>query len=195
VEARILRNGHHSQNKLISIRDIRRTDSVHPGFQVMNMPTFFKPLRRKIGLVTLVLACVLTSAWLRSCYRLDLISLNSLCPRVTFVSGGGRFQIVDGQFASMIAVHGSSAIDIVERKITFARVDLNRWPMHRWIWPSLQGWPITKFEIQTSSGTNETVVNMLPYWPIVIPLTLLSAWMLLSKPKPCNPSTTIPVQS
>ena len=35
----------------------------------------------------------------------------------------------------------------------------------------------------------------LPYWSLVIPLTLLSAWMLLSKPRPSAPKPSEPSQA
>src|SRR5579872_5905188 len=37
------------------------------------MPTDFKPWQRKIGVVTLLMACVLACAWVTSIYRTDFI--------------------------------------------------------------------------------------------------------------------------
>jgi hypothetical protein len=41
----------------------------------------------------------------------------------------------------------------------------------------------TQIGSQTVTSAQETPIWTIPYWSIVIPLTLLSAWLLLSNPK------------
>ena len=91
------------------------------------MPTYFKPLRRKIGVLTLVLACVLMAGWVRSLSIQDKELFN-----------------IDSLRNAIISSQGSIAWE-------------------RWI----------------GNGRHES--TSIAYWSIVIPVTMLSAWLLLSK--------------
>ena len=65
------------------------------------------------------------------------------------------------------------SIEIVMKRITegneFAAISV--WSSHFVIISKRELWP-------TTNGL------MVPFWSIVVPLTLLSAWLLLSKPRP-----------
>jgi hypothetical protein len=112
------------------------------------MLTHFKPLRRKIGLITLGLACVFTVAWARSRFVSDDLEVGS----------GGYyllFRSEDEEFSS--AWRGASQ---------------NRRPVM--IWHSER--------TATKNSRFEHYPLPLRYPFIAVPLTLLSVWLLISKP-------------
>ena len=57
------------------------------------MPDYFKPLRRKIGVVTLVLACVFAAMWVRSGRIQDVVRFGPGGRECIVVSFDGRFSI------------------------------------------------------------------------------------------------------
>lgn len=106
----------------------------------MIMGSYFKPLRRKIGLISLALACVFSGAWVRSCLYEDEIHIN------------GRHFISSGGFFGETTILGT----------------LN----------------------ENGDPVNLLPIWLIPYAMVVIPLLLLSAWLLLSKPRVKPPATT-----
>lgn len=109
------------------------------------MGDYFKPLRRKIGVVTLVVACMFAATWVRGFVRCDLFNL-------------------------------PNQLAIANDRKTLSLVKPRRMP---------HGWGITNFSSQYRvwNGVELVPVFVVPYWSIVITLTLLSAWLLLSKPR------------
>lgn len=108
---------------------------------------YFKPLRRKIGVVTLLLACVFVAAWVRS---YDEESAN-----------GVEFPFYDDRYNLLLLPEG-----IV----------------------------LGKFVLELEENQQVLVLHdffVIPHWTIVIPLTLLSAWLLLSKPRQPKPQNAI----
>lgn len=100
------------------------------------MRNFFKPWRRKIGVVTLLIACVFAAGWIRSYQNFDDLKVLSH----TFFSSDGVFG-----------------------ELTFT------------------------IDHQVQGGRVVATVSASPAWQflyslITIPLTLLSAWLLLTKP-------------
>jgi hypothetical protein len=151
------------------------------------MPTYFKPLRRKIGIVTLALACVFAAGWARSQGYDDELdfwtgphqthSLNSsptgicwmkrsnLPPDVPMTTG--RCGLV--AFQSWHVGPGP-----------FSDVpDPFRWSTPQWQF-SAMGFHFAESTINPPDYGNLRIW-IIPYWSIVIPMTLLSAWLLLSK--------------
>ena len=125
------------------------------------MGTYFKPLRRKFGLVTLLMACVLTSGWVKSYDAARVIDYFD--PEFAFLSQGGNLSCGFGP--------GIILID--------AR--------------SMNG--------QSRLGDSQfmDLDYVCPYWTLVIPLTLISAylllsnpaWLLLTKPRDSNQKKTV----
>ena len=103
------------------------------------MGKFFHGWRRKIGVVTLLMACMFAVGW------------------VTSLSG----RLPSERGVSIEIELWESRIDVVFNQIEFVESD-----PHNLI------------------GTWEFRRIPIPYWSIVIPLTLLSAFLLLSKPRP-----------
>ncbi len=129
------------------------------------MREFFHGWRRKAGCVTLVLALVFMGAWLRSYIVED---------RLAFTTGDFRHAISSFQ----------------------GRVGWDRWldspPSVGVAWSSewrnlnmpIRARP-THFKARPGSilGKLQFESRAVPYWPFAIPLTLLSAYLILWKPR------------
>lgn len=128
------------------------------------MSLYFKPLRRKIGVTTLVLACLFMGGWFRSLITSETLAI--LC-----IAGGSS--------------EGAIAVRPLDR---FRLVPVWR-----------EGGSISKSIKSTDSWKRfqcyidlNRLIFVFPYWSIVVPLTLLSAWLLLSKPRNREKSATTP---
>jgi hypothetical protein len=155
----------------------------------VRMSTYFKPLRRKIGLVALFTACFFMAGWMRSA-----------CVTDEFSFGSGRFQtellLSENGFLAWLRIHetqsrsyptfldwrtfsspGTFASSIVD--------DALDGPDKIWRWG---GFSLLRVQTESLRAT----VGIIPYWAVVIPMTLLSAWLLLSK---IQPPKTIPPAS
>ncbi|WP_010581632.1 hypothetical protein [Schlesneria paludicola] len=145
------------------------------------MGEFFRGWKRKLGVVTLLLACGFLAAWVRSQSSLDAL-----------------FRLNQTNTHGVISVHG---------RVSWERI----WPIRnprpsRWLYrvndqPGLEEswegyelhWRVAGLGFDFSAFCNEEVVASgprwiqefeswtIPYWAIVLPLTLLSAHLLLGK--------------
>jgi len=148
------------------------------------MPTYFKPLRRKMGMVTLMMACVMAAGWVRSFSILEhAYSPLGQQSMVYFSSGDG--------FICCGRAHART-LDYFPRKLGWYIVPdvrleafLLDW---RWI-ARYAGFGIAV--VETSAQVDQNLFVIFPYWSMVIPLTLLSAWLLLSKPRVAKPTATV----
>ena len=148
------------------------------------MGAYFKPWRRKIGVLSLLLACVLMVAWMRSWNRGDVyvirigddtlhcfisqrdwigwvkIQSQQSLPRT--VRTGWDVKLLNGADALFNAIHT------------------------KWFAPITRHDPLHATPGYFGVSYEPFVPNphlIMPYWSIVIPLTLLSAYLLLSKPR------------
>ena len=127
---------------------------------------YFKPWRRKIGVLTLVMALALMGLWLRSLSKLDSVALNGSPWQYVVSSGFGQLHIWQT----------SHQVGLEPMRIAFGEKLKN-----------VEGYNYQLGFIRLcfmSSGNSDEVVRLcfIPFWVIVIPLTLLSAYLLLSKP-------------
>lgn len=130
------------------------------------MGDFFKPWKRKVGLVTLLLACVFAAAWTRSLFVEDFLgngwrSWNGAIEQVFYTSSAGLL---------VITVHDENG----------ARTEIVDHPAP----PSVNN--ATAPASLPSAGTigtagSEEIQWWFPYWAITIPLTIISMWLLLSR--------------
>ena len=118
------------------------------------MGDFFHGWRRKIGVVTLVVACVFLVTWMRSESKIDVFT-------VYYSDFYDHFRIVSER--GFLKFHF--------RGIHFGpRSDL---------WET---WVVARTPMQWED------LNI-PYWSIVLVLTMLSAYLLLSKPPVAKPQS------
>ena len=124
------------------------------------MAEFFKSWRRKVGVMTLLIACLCLGGWVRSLNTIDLI----------FVRGGLIVVSLRGNFSFSHRVHVlsqtlSGGFPSKIRSSDF-REGLKIWSMDA-----------------SSTITIQTDHAMIPYWSLVLPATALSAYLLLTKPR------------
>ena len=145
------------------------------------MPTYFKPWRRKIGVATLVVACVAMGAWVRSTLVKDHLTRD--------YGDGSTIQATafDSHFG-LVVRKGFQPSGKTEIRWLHSQVEsINDWAAERGDWISYRlGFGIVHYKL-TNGYLKAWFTH---YASIVIPLTLLSAWLLLSRPraKPTPPS-------
>lgn len=142
------------------------------------MREFFQGWRRKVGCVVLVVACVLASAWIRSVYVADL---------VTVQLGSFRALVLSGNHQAGIFILRDTPVDVFIRH----RRDLLAGVHEIWEFDRTRSFDSRLLAFQSlnadllyvtygvDSSTSQTTVPLILYWPIVIPLTLLSAYLIL----------------
>lgn len=143
------------------------------------MPPYFKPLRRKIGLLTLLLACVCMVEWMRS----HLVS-----DRIRFSPNGSPVYRITSHIDQI-------AFEELEWKASPGELKFESWKASRVTELFDNELEIYWNRLGFSSGGHKKMQDKLftiPYWSIVVPPTLLSAWLLLSKPPAKTP--TVPVR-
>lgn len=133
------------------------------------MWSYFKPVRRKIGVVALGLACVSTAVWVRSGISDDTIHLPiSATSECVAIFSPHRIHVGKSE---LITVKENQIIRIHEGAVSFVnKVATNDSAVYL---------SATDVVLESDFGT-------IPYWLFVVPLTLLSAWFLLSKPRATN---------
>lgn len=150
------------------------------------MPGYFKPWRRKFGVVTLVLVCQFTAAWVRSKVIQD---------EFTYATGATSGQIIatkDGHLLWMIFhnVRPTLLPDFPywsnEPFQTFDKFYTDKSKTWKW--------RFCGFYSGTAPNPKSTIF-LVSFWSIVIPLTLISVWLLLSKPRTARKPESSPAIS
>ena len=151
------------------------------------MGEFFKGWRRKAGLVTLVMACLLTVGWMRSIAEFDCFCLtgNSWLHvswfNVTIQSAEGRLTLFrDSPDYGIAALwwSGENAKTIEPYDPLGVAEGIHiEW---RRDWACFT---FGAYHVLEGTELIRTDVYDIPYWSLVLPLTLLSAWLILIKPR------------
>jgi hypothetical protein len=157
------------------------------------MGDFFKGWRRKIGLLTLVMACVFAAGWVRSLSIHDGVSIPMDSCMYSLWSGRGVIawgrQIVLDNPKTWVG----AKIQWVWQGHLGTEDGLDTFGIER---RSILGFEV--FDIHCGIGDQiknvHWVIWLIPYWSVVIPLTLIALWLLLSKPrKPNQDKITQPI--
>ncbi len=147
------------------------------------MSEYFRGWQRKVGVLTLVMACVLTTIWLTCLTNPSLI--NRLFDRMVPYSGGGVTLFTDGNRISLVKGEVITTIDEVET------IDNSSHPTT--LPESNQD--ASQDDDQSTDGVSQMTVPVrlvtlnltsmvdIPFWSIVVPLILVSAFLLLTKPR------------
>lgn len=139
------------------------------------MREFFRGWKRKAGVVTLLLACVFAAGWVRGLATEDCRVVNWGTVTYNFVSDQHGIRVLRAQ------TQGYSRPN--ETMLFSQPVDKRAEPLEpkhyprRWGFGGIQ---IGRHDLEFV----QTVACNVPHWVIVLPLTLFSAYLLLSKPKP-----------
>ena len=144
---------------------------------------FIRGWKRKVGIVTLLMACVVMVEWIRSMTNSTQFSIRTekhACVGIRSANQVFGFFYWRFNDPSM----NWDAYGHVEFVVyPFAeQPGLKNWP------DGISRWRIGDFGWQDSSiGPNHRMVEFIaPHWCIAVPLTLISLWLLLSKPRPSN---------
>ncbi|MBS0201252.1 MAG: hypothetical protein JSS49_00025 [Planctomycetes bacterium] len=146
------------------------------------MREFFKGWRRKLGCVTLLMACMVVAAWLRSGIRYDFFDLNiaGMTYRLGLHGGNLRF-IKQGPSASKQLVSWNTG-ELQELLPYQPGQSRDPWDGIAVDWR----WDWNEFHAgagQYPGGRLSHTCFIIPYWSLTVPLTLLSASLLLWKPR------------
>lgn len=153
------------------------------------MREFFRGWRRKLGVVALMVSCVFAAGWVRSCSVEDRIYLPKRVKNF-WIANADAIVSYDHSLAWMS--EGSDAAQM------------------GWHWPKWQSkskadvvrhaekYPAQIEEIRFLGFGQKTESfgfyfgsrTFAPYWSIVIPLTLISGWLLVSQPRESHPKKT-----
>ena len=141
------------------------------------MGQFFKSWRRIAGIVTLVLALASIVGWVRSFYVNDVILFPTANAMNTWISDKHGLSWLT--MAQTTEEHEEQMKEFdVPFVIAFAfpqSLDLRGWKRKS----TFYGFEL--FERDRHELTDR--VQIIPYGSIVVPLTLISLWLLLSKPR------------
>lgn len=144
----------------------------------------FKPLRRKLGVVILLMACLCAVGWMRSFEFTDALFYDRATAYTHVVSTDRKLVWGHGTFSTDRTPYQKPTISHFHY-LTSSK------PQYE---PENDGWTIS-FE-STWAGFENTVrtrgserlsIWTIPYYAIVLPLTLLSGCLLLSKPRTSQP--------
>jgi hypothetical protein len=133
------------------------------------MREFFRGWKRKIGVVVLGLACCVSIAWARSFHIVDSWSL------------------ANPAFGK--AIHVWISIGGTIRRSRFYEVPGVPLPIHHCSYTrtSFREYSIDEQNELDEFATPPNALKLrdfdIPYWSIAIPLTIFSAWCLLTKPR------------
>lgn len=160
----------------------------HGGGVARIMGGFFKPWRRKIGMVTLLMACLFTGGWVRSGSTRDLFNFPISETRLLILEsncGKVEWNLYENQ-AGIPACDFHYSLETRDNAFLFDGLQ------PKWQW-SGYGFQAGVYEyLNTAGGRTEMTSHIckLPYWSIVTPMTLISLWLLLSKPRNSTPKKT-----
>ena len=152
------------------------------------MGEFFRGWRRKLGVATLVLACIFAAGWIRSEKKMD-------CGGI----GIGRSLFNIGSWDGMVIIDlwsPGQTLPIFLFGSTTCQEYAMIYPPGTFVNTSIKisGMPLateSRLFGKLTFGCRAKRIGLftvsLPYWSIVIPLTLLSAYLLLSKPRASKP--------
>ncbi len=149
------------------------------------MSEFLRGWRQKTGVVTLVMACVACSIWLRTQHATDVVKIERRGARDVVHSYDGRIiwfhlTLIPGTFPLKTAFP-----PLLEWKT----YDKSHYPNSQLIGPVPSRSENWSWELCGIYCGRRTFVNgysavwAVPYWVIAIPLTLLSAYLILWKPR------------
>ena len=150
------------------------------------MGEFFKPWRRKIGVVLLLISCAAMTGWVRNYFIRDSFNLpTGDSSSLQFISGYQCLNLV--AMWSSIPDKEMASFRIYRHKVTEGvGIHAGEYMLAGSPSPFRPKWP------RFGDGNRNTILMIfsLPYWSITIPLTLLSAFVLLSKPRKSNQMKT-----
>lgn len=144
---------------------------------------YFSGWRRKAGVVTLILSCTLLAGWVRSLKKRDFLEVDSATTTYRLASGLAELRLIRA------IPNAGRGLAWTNQDITIEDSKWGRWEGYEMQWE----WDFAPFNIGVGTiGGVEAMVVAFPYWSIILPITVLSTWCLVSKR--CQPAKIKPIQ-
>jgi len=153
------------------------------------MGEFFRGWKRKLGCVTLLMALVFMTLWVRSFEADYLVCYKQRC--LISVNGGLIFE------------SPTQPSSIQSNRFLFLSRNLKKYkfiaapfeaptPEDKWR-RQWAGFVIAEYDVAVTLANGTVLLETnrfyrVPYWSLTVPLTLISAFLLLSKPRQSNPN-------
>ena len=143
------------------------------------MREFFKPWRRQFGVMTLIMSCVVTNIWFITNHRcFEFVSAIGE-PIHILTARTGYFR-----WSSYMDINTTAAPFLwQEWPASENNIEPMDAPLMRIEWQWHLSWVGFEFGKGRCHGSSPIAVWAVPYWSIAIPMTLASAYLLLSKPR------------
>jgi hypothetical protein len=157
------------------------------------MREFFSGWRRKVGCVTLVMALLFAVAWIRGLYGLDQITVVAFRLNCRLILKNGRIGCcIDFQQTPnpLPASTGGWTYVRHQGNAFFYPITME---VSDWLGTDIGSafWrQYARFGFAFGHYQASRYVCVVPYWSIVVPLTLVSAYLLLSKTRRSSPKQT-----
>jgi hypothetical protein len=144
------------------------------------MREFFRGWKRKVGVVMLLFACVLMMGWVRSKFRMYEASMP--------IGRHVLAEIISEREYLFVGIERDDTCENGWNEFRLGSEPTRRFPQKQiaWLWCFGIGWG-RDYETVGRWIDRDAILFICPYWSIVIPLTAISAWLLLSKPRPAKP--------
>jgi hypothetical protein len=146
---------------------------------------FFRPWQRKIGMLTLLMACVLLGAWARGRKYGDGVLFRS--------SKYTRCEISSSPLGIGFCVYDETdALKRSKNNFDFQHSDWSNMPSQPFEGLGFD-WRLNSngFLIGSNPGSGTTIgirIIAVPHFAFIIPLTAISAWLLLAMPRLTKPA-------
>ena len=153
------------------------------------MRDIFRDWKRKLGVLTLLMDCFLVVAWGRSLSMLDIMTLATadMLWRLTIEDGIVEFSLYSGvsgdaELSKNTGWKSDNNVKADGTKTRSGYITANLAIADTkselcWFTFATKKWITPQFSF-------DAFYFVFPYWAIIVPLTALSAWLLLSKPRP-----------
>jgi hypothetical protein len=138
---------------------------------------YFKTFRRKIGVATLMIACVFAAGWVRSRSICEQIDYAYHSQGMVFINSGQGLFVCGRTHAKVAYYFGEKmpAWSTMPEQNLESLVKEFGWKLY------VGGFGIAASETRPAEIDGHYGI-VVPYWSIVIPLTVISTWLLLSAP-------------
>lgn len=163
------------------------------------MREFFKGWRRKLGVATLVMACVFAGAWVRSLYPhwpsplpsqfvfdeqswrfgYSFTRVDHAVDRLSFKDSLVIWEKIQADSPIMVNHVIGVWFNATDANFPDLKIPSKAWASYR----ELCGFALGRYYLKEGRFDLRIVRLVLPFWSIVLPLTLLSGYLLLSKPR------------
>jgi hypothetical protein len=155
------------------------------------MREFFRGWRRKVGVGTLVMACLLMGIWIRCPLNIDSIEIEIGSSIVTLASNQHgvwfvKSDLPDSQYYPSRLRGRSNGFTLPGRRRAFSDDPFGH--LRDWDWEShsrsvWHGFHFARYCKKNPINGMHLSFSIVPHWTIILPLTLLSAYLILWKPR------------